>query len=89
MADDRGQTRVLLDQEGRERIFRYHMLEQPRGSYGVCVTEEGGESCRLWELTASRERAAAFLALLVGGGVGPAGLPDVAQEWLEQTQAPV
>lgn len=87
MEDTGDQTRVLLDQEGRERIFRYHMLEHPRGSYGVCITEEGGGSCRLPELTKSREGAAAFLALLVGGGVGPVGLPDVAEEWLHKKDA--
>ena len=82
MEQEKRMTRVLTDQEGRERIFQYALLEGPQeGRYGVSVAEEGRETCRLPRLTDSRERAAAFLSLLVRGGVGPVGLPDVAEEW--------
>lgn len=80
MAQEERMTRVLTDQEGRERIFQYDLLDQ-EGRYGVSVAEEGKAACCLSRLTDSRERAAAFLALLVRGGVGPVGLPDVAEEW--------
>ena len=82
-------TRQCRDQEGKDRCFHYFLtvdLEEASSlcceSYGVHITEEGGDERSIPAVTTSAARIDELLTLLVDYTVGPAGLDDVIAEWL-------
>ena len=82
-------TRRLADQLELPRTFHYFLVVDwvEAGafcceSYGVRITEEGGETVLLPALTVSAVRVDELITLLIEHHVGPAGLRDVVADWL-------
>ncbi len=83
-------VRQFTDDRGRPRRFRYFLLIGQAGtppflceSYGVRIQEEGGDSAEVCDLTTDPTAMDRLMTLLVDGLVGPAGLPDVVEDWVE------
>ena len=82
-------TRQCLDQTGVCRRFHYFLTigyeETSRifcESYGVRISEEGGDETEISAITTSASRIDELLTLLVDNRVGPTGLSDVLADWL-------
>ena len=74
-----------LPLELRYCLFREAEADGGGAEYGVEVQAicQGERTCaRAARLTVSREKAEAFLQMLLRGTVTPAGLMDVAEGWL-------
>ena len=83
------ETVELTDQAGRVRRFDYSILigEMDVGayaceSYGVKVSEQGGEQACVEDITCSASRIDELSGLLTRSGVTPASLRDVVLDWL-------
>ncbi len=83
------ETVELADQAGAVRRFDYSILigEMDVGayaceSYGVKVSEQGGEEACVPNVTCSAARIDELSGLLVRNGVTPAALIDVVSDWL-------
>lgn len=83
------ETVELADQAGAVRRFDYSILigEMDVGayaceSYGVKVSEQGGEEACVPNVTCSAARIDELSSLLVRHGVTPAALSDVVSDWL-------
>ena len=82
-------TRQCMDPQNRPRLFHYFLTvdqeDNPHTtweSYGVRVSEEGGEAVTLRAVTTSAVRIDELLTLLVDNRVGPVGVADVVADWL-------
>lgn len=83
------ETVELTDQNGATRRYDYSILigEMDVGSYacesyGVSVSEQGGEQACVPNITCSASRIDELSGLLVRSGVTPATLRDVVLDWL-------
>ena len=83
------ETVELPDQSGAVRRFDYSILigEMDVGpyaceSYGVRISEQGGEQASVPNITCSASRIDELSGLLVRNGVTPAALRDVVLDWL-------
>lgn len=83
------ETVELPDQSGAVRRFDYSILigEMDVGpyaceSYGVRISEQGGEQASVPNITCSASRIDELSSLLVRNGVTPAALRDVVLDWL-------
>ena len=83
------QTVELADQAGEVRRFDYSILigEMDVGSYacesyGVKISEQGGEQACVPNITCSASRIDDLSDLLVRNSVTPAALNDVLSDWL-------
>lgn len=88
-------TRQCRDDRGKLRIFHYFLTVDLEGTsrfamenYGVRITEEDGDACTLPALTANPSRIDELMTILVDNLVGPVGLADVVQDWLQLTPGP-
>ena len=82
-------SRSCLDQQGRPRTFHYALTVDSVESgsffcetYGVQVSEEGGDVSSIPGITTSASRIDELLTLLVEHAVGPTSLQDVVEDWL-------
>ena len=82
-------SRTCLDELGLPRTFHYALtvdaVETGTDSwenYGVRITEEGGDSAVVPNITPSALRIDELISLLVEQAVGPATLRDVVDDWL-------
>ncbi len=82
-------TRVVADEQGRERCFRYDLIidmeESPHfacENYGVGVLEPGGEDAVIQGITLCAHRIDELLTLLVDGLVSPTAARDIVADWL-------
>ena len=80
---------ALTDQRGEERRYAYYVVidEMDVGpfsceSYGLRVEERGGESAVVPHITCSIPRIDELCELVAEGGVTPATLRDVVNDWL-------
>lgn len=83
------ETVELTDAAGAVHSLDYSILigEMDVGgyaceSYGVKVAERGGEEARVENVTCSAGRIDELCERLTRGGVGPASLRDVVDDWL-------
>ena len=83
-------TRTGLGEDGSVHHFDYSVVigEMEVGgrfsceSYGVKISEQGGDTAVIPNITVSISRIDALMEQLVGGLVSPASVRDVVDDWL-------
>lgn len=82
-------TVVLKDEQGNNRCYDYAILigEMTVGhhaceSYGMKISEQGGEQCAIPDITVSTERIDELCERVIAGGVTPVTLKNVVEDWL-------
>ncbi len=82
-------TRVVADEQGQERCFRYDLIIDVEEcasfvgeNYGVGVLEPGGDDVVIQGITFCANRIDELLTLLVDGVVSPTTARDIVADWL-------
>ena len=81
---------VAAGEDGSRHRFDYYILTgalevNPRfscESYGIKVSEVGGDVTSIPDITISASRIDALLELLTRNAVGPASVREVVEDWL-------
>ena len=83
-------SKSIAGEDGVPRQFSYYILIDEMDinrrfaceSYGIKVSERGGDSTSIPDITVDIKRIDELLNLLVRNAVGPASLSDVVADWL-------
>lgn len=84
------ERKQIQDEKGIMRVYEYAILVSELAvtpqvsceSYGVKISEQGGESGEVPDITVSMSRIDELMELLVRNAVTPCTLRDVIDDWL-------